>query len=237
MSAQATDTNADRLRKARLAAGFKSAMRAAMTKGWPYSTYAGHENGTRAFSERDALIYGVAFGVSPDYLIGKVTQDLQSGNSKDNPVNTGNLLEIFHAIKRVPLIDNFDLATFERIMIGEDPISPDGKTEPLPSNIKAGTRSVAISVIDDAMASGRPSLGQGDIGFFDPDAEVTTGNIVAASIVGYPAIAFRRFKLMVGLGGKPHFELIPASQDYPAFSSAEHEINLLGRLIGIWSPV
>lgn len=59
---------ADRLRQARLAAGFETATDAADRHGWKYPTYAGHENGARGIKPRDIAKYAVAFGVDPSWL-------------------------------------------------------------------------------------------------------------------------------------------------------------------------
>lgn len=51
-----------RLKDARIAAGFKkSAREAALAFGWPYSTYAAHERGTRTMGRNDAEKYTRAF--------------------------------------------------------------------------------------------------------------------------------------------------------------------------------
>jgi hypothetical protein len=52
---------ADRLRKARIAKGIKSARDAALQFGWSYSTYGSHENGTRGINRPAAERYAKAF--------------------------------------------------------------------------------------------------------------------------------------------------------------------------------
>ncbi|WP_246788745.1 helix-turn-helix transcriptional regulator, partial [Bartonella sp. M0193] len=58
-----------RLREARLKAGFSSATKAADAIGVSHSTYRAHENGQNDFSPEDAAIYGRKFGVSASYLL------------------------------------------------------------------------------------------------------------------------------------------------------------------------
>lgn len=58
----------DRLQDARKAAGYSSARKAALAFGWAYTTYAGHENGSRGFDD-DARNYAQAFNVSLEWLI------------------------------------------------------------------------------------------------------------------------------------------------------------------------
>lgn len=62
------DTQGDRLRKARMLAGFESASDAAHRHGWSVNTYKSNENGNAPFSFRRAKEYGRAFGVRPEWL-------------------------------------------------------------------------------------------------------------------------------------------------------------------------
>ena len=65
-----SDTPADRLRAARLRAGFKKAAEAAAAHEWTLSTYRSHDNGTRGFDKAAAIKYGRAFKVDPSWLLG-----------------------------------------------------------------------------------------------------------------------------------------------------------------------
>lgn len=58
-----------RLREARERAGYKTAADAAEAHGWTYSTYAGHENGSRGLRPEQARAYAEAFGVAPEWLV------------------------------------------------------------------------------------------------------------------------------------------------------------------------
>lgn len=65
----------DRLRDARLKAGYESAAAASARFGWKPTTYAGHENGSREFSVELAETYGRAFRVAPEWiLVGRSSQ-------------------------------------------------------------------------------------------------------------------------------------------------------------------
>lgn len=59
----------ERLREARIAAGFESASDAAREFGWERSTYGHHENGTRPFNVEQAKRYARAFRVNPGWLL------------------------------------------------------------------------------------------------------------------------------------------------------------------------
>jgi len=69
----------DRLRKARMGAGLKSAAIAAEKHHWNYPTYAGHENGSRGFRSETAQTYAKAFKVPLEWLI--------TGDGDLRPVN------------------------------------------------------------------------------------------------------------------------------------------------------
>jgi SOS-response transcriptional repressor LexA len=63
-------SKAERLREARMHAGFSSATEAAERFGWGVSGYRHHENGTRDFGADSARKYGRAFRVKPAWLLG-----------------------------------------------------------------------------------------------------------------------------------------------------------------------
>lgn len=60
---------AERLRQARIAAGFDTARAAARRHGWSVDTYGSHENGTRGLRNAAALRYARAFKVSAGWLL------------------------------------------------------------------------------------------------------------------------------------------------------------------------
>jgi len=59
----------DRLKRARRAAGFRSATAAIERFGWKASTYRAHENGQNNFSADHSRLYAQAFGVSASWLL------------------------------------------------------------------------------------------------------------------------------------------------------------------------
>lgn len=62
------DERHDRLRKARLHAGFTGPGEAAQRFGWLGNTYKSNENGNAPFSFKKAKVYAEAFGVRPEWL-------------------------------------------------------------------------------------------------------------------------------------------------------------------------
>lgn len=63
------DTPADRLKKARIDAGFSSAREAALAMDMKYETYNQHENGTRGFPASRAEVYARRFRVAAEWLL------------------------------------------------------------------------------------------------------------------------------------------------------------------------
>lgn len=59
----------ERLRIARLRAGFTTAKEAAEALGFPVSTYLGHENGSRGFPAKKAFTYARKFKVREQWLL------------------------------------------------------------------------------------------------------------------------------------------------------------------------
>jgi len=62
-------TPGDRLRQARLLAGFKSATKAAAAAGVSESAYRAHENGQNAFTPEQAQQYAALFNCDPVWLL------------------------------------------------------------------------------------------------------------------------------------------------------------------------
>lgn len=90
----------ERLREARLAAGFASAAEAARSLGIAPPTYTHHENGTRDFDEGAARAYARRFGVRPAWLLlGEEPRKRSTPTAEDEASGT---------IRRVPLGQEFD---------------------------------------------------------------------------------------------------------------------------------
>ncbi|MFY9292718.1 MAG: helix-turn-helix transcriptional regulator [Methylorubrum rhodinum] len=68
-----------RLKSARIRAGYKTAREAASQLNIPYGTYSGHESGSRGIKDEELLKYAEFFGVSPAWLsYGHENQTLKS---------------------------------------------------------------------------------------------------------------------------------------------------------------
>lgn len=82
----------ERLKKARLDAGFKTASAAIDKLNWNSSTYRAHENGQNNFKVDHAKLYAEAYGVSPSWLmIGdekKIRQKILPKQLRKKSINT-----------------------------------------------------------------------------------------------------------------------------------------------------
>ena len=74
----------ERLRQARIAAGFATATDAIEYCGWKGSTYRAHENGQNNFKVDDADRYGKAYGVSIALLLIGDDNQSSSNNAKNS---------------------------------------------------------------------------------------------------------------------------------------------------------
>lgn len=85
---------AERLRIARLRAGFETAKEAAVAMGFAVSTYLAHENGSRGYPAKKAAVYARKFKVREQWLLYGVGE---------GPGETGDQkAEIISIIERLP---------------------------------------------------------------------------------------------------------------------------------------
>jgi len=85
---------AERLRIARLRAGFETGKDAALAMGFPVSTYLAHENGSRGYPAKKAEIYARRFRVREQWLL--------YGVGEGPGENGGQKAEIINIIDHLP---------------------------------------------------------------------------------------------------------------------------------------
>ena len=129
----------ERLKSARIAAGYAVASDAARAFGWPISTYLGHENGDRSPSRAAAQKYAAAFRIRAGYLLygeGMSSEPTGvSGRSQGRPpLEEERVAHVFSALLQMfrPDISLEDALLWTRAALvrarqPEDPaIAPDG---------------------------------------------------------------------------------------------------------------
>ncbi|MEG8021821.1 hypothetical protein [Sphingomonas aerolata] len=91
------DVMAERLREARVQAGYASAAAAAAAFGFGVSTLTSHENGTRGYDIDAAVRYGRAFKVNPGRLLGLDTIDTPAFRMPREPASK--MIEVIGAVE------------------------------------------------------------------------------------------------------------------------------------------
>ena len=89
---------AERLRIARLRAGYATGKEAAEALGFPVSTYLGHENGSRGYPAKKAEIYARKFKVREQWLLYGVGEG--PGHNGDQNAEIINILDHLPPLKR-----------------------------------------------------------------------------------------------------------------------------------------
>lgn len=103
---------AERLRIARLRAGFETAKEAAEALGFPVSTYLGHENGSRGISAKKAEIYARKYKVREQWLLYGV------GPGPGSEQN-GETAEIIDIVEHLPPIRRAEAIRILRVLAGD----------------------------------------------------------------------------------------------------------------------
>lgn len=188
---------AERLRQARIKAGYRFASEAANALGIVASTYRAHENGQNEFELAEAEFYGRKFNVDPFWLLrGANRQDPASGATPLSPVTGidvpngtigGNLIG---QGKKIPVFGQaVGGVDGEFIMNGN--VLYEVMAPPILSEISGA---YAVSVSGDSMS---PRYEDGEICFVDPKRWVRKGDYVIAQIRleegGAPLAYVKRF--------------------------------------------
>ncbi len=198
---------AQRLRKARVNAGYPSALAASNAHGWAQKTYSDHEGGRRHFRHM-AEMYKNAFNLSDKYFVG----------AEDEPL-TATVAQIDFTS-----IPGNSLAKLIRAK---------GKT-PL-ALCKSSPECFSITNIDRAMTSQEtPRFLPNDILIFDPRATIRAGDYVLAWIDGHEEPIFRLF-YPKGKDGAVYQALNPSIQELKI--SKRDQWRILARLQFLVRPV
>lgn len=103
---------AERLRIARLRAGFETGKEAAEAMGFPVSTYLSHENGSRGYPAKKAAIYARKFKVREQWLLYGVGEG--PGGNGDKNAEIINILDHLPPLKRAEAIGYLKALANER---------------------------------------------------------------------------------------------------------------------------
>ena len=103
---------AERLRIARLRAGFATGKEAAEALGFPVSTYLSHENGSRGISAKRAVTYARKYKVREQWLLYGVGAGPGSEKGDDTA-------EIVNLTERLPPLRRAEALRILRVLAGE----------------------------------------------------------------------------------------------------------------------
>jgi hypothetical protein len=103
---------AERLRIARLRAGFETGNAAAEALGIPVSTYLGHENGSRGITVKQAEVYARKYKVREQWLL----YGVGAGPGTEQGGETAEIVDI---IERLPPLRRSEALRILRVLAGE----------------------------------------------------------------------------------------------------------------------
>jgi phage repressor protein C with HTH and peptisase S24 domain len=171
----------DRLKKARVDAGFRYASDAANAMGLVASTYRAHENGQNDFNFEEAQVYAKKFGVDPLWLM---HGDLHSANGNSVTAASPEPFELPNAIigdkitgigRKIPVYGQaVGGVDGEFLMNGN--ILYEVMAPPVLSHISGA---YGVSISGESMS---PRYEDGEIAFVDPRRRVKKGDYVIAQI-------------------------------------------------------
>lgn len=174
-----------RLRKARMDAGFTTAKAAAEALGMAASTYSAHENGQNDFDLDVAQVYARKFNSDAFYLLTGASQPSKITVAGDlRPSNIIPLREIPNAEIREPVMtDGSKIPVYGQAVGGVDgEFIMNGSIlfeVMAPPNLSKISGAYAVSVAGDSM---HPRYDDGEIAFVDPLRRVKKGDYVVAQI-------------------------------------------------------
>ena len=213
---------AERLRRARINAGFERASEAARRFGWSYSRYMNYENGERAVPPKQAILYASAYGVTVDYIyFGK----------RDNLNQIDGTQALFsRMVRRIPLVALENMSELKRIASGLEPATA---TVPVSSRESIPDRGIFVEINDKSMSNSRESVSfePGDKVLIDLDATPTPSDFVLALVPSEQTALFRLYR-EVGRAedGSIIVDLVPLN---PNFRTVRISSAGPGQIIGV----
>jgi hypothetical protein len=177
---------AERLRRARLHAGFERAADAVRKFGWNYSRYMNYENGVRAIPPKQAILFASAFSVTIDFIY----------FGKDDIINRAETPRgVFSTmVRRFPLVQLENMAEIQRIASGLEPML--AAAVPVSHDGALPERSIFIEIQDKSMSNPNEpvSFEPGDKAMIDLNASPAPGDFVLALVPEEGEALFRLYR-------------------------------------------
>jgi hypothetical protein len=177
---------AQRLRRARLHAGFERAADAVRKFEWNYSRYMNYENGVRAIPPKQAIRFASAFSVTIDFIY----------FGKDDSISeTETMRGLFPAaVRRIPLVQLENMTEIQRIASGFE--SKLAAAVPVSHDAALPERAIFIEIQDKSMSNPNEpvSFEPGDKAMIDLDALPAPADFVLAIVPEERAALFRLYR-------------------------------------------
>jgi transcriptional regulator with XRE-family HTH domain len=177
---------AERLRRARISAGFERASDAARRFGWSYSRYMNYENGERSVPPKQAILFAAAYSVTVDYIYFGKGDILKQGEGP-NALSS-------RMVRRIPLFALENMSELKRIAEGLEASSaaalPVSGDEPFPE------RCIFVEINDTSMSHPREVLSfePGDKALIDLNAKPSPSDFVLAIVPEERTALFRLYR-------------------------------------------
>lgn len=211
----------DRLRQARIKAGFPTAAAAAEGLGFVIATYQAHENGNRNFKIADANRYATAFKVRLDWLLtgkGDMRGRGVPSSAGANPIADPEM----HA---VPLIDYVVAGSWRGITTD---YARGAGMRMLYTAQPLGKGAFALTVTGRSM---EPDFHEGDDIIVDPSIRPRPGDLVVAKRGDDPEATFKRYRPRGLRDGRDTVELTPLNPDYPSIMIDDMSGTIVGVMV------
>jgi transcriptional regulator with XRE-family HTH domain len=214
---------AERLRRARIDAGFERASDATRRFGWSYSRYMNYENGERAVPPKQAILFASAYGVTVDYIYfgkGDFPHETQGAHGLSSRM-----------VRRVPLLALENMSELKRIASGQEPAF--AVSVPISSHEAFPGRCIFIEISDKSMSHpGEPiSFEPGDKALIDLDATPSPSDFVLAIVPEERTALFRLYREVERADdGSIVAELVPLN---PHFRTVRIATSTPGQIIGV----
>lgn len=185
-TAEEVKSIAERLREARIHAGFERATEAVRRFGWNYSRYMNYENGERAIPPKQAILFASAFGVTVDYIYfgkGDIINQMERTQSITSRI-----------VRRIPLVGLENITELQRIASGFEPML--AATIPVSSEETLPERAIFIEIQDKSMSNANEpvSFEPGDHAMIDLDARPAPADFVLALVPEEGRALFRLYR-------------------------------------------
>ncbi|MGO9546399.1 MAG: helix-turn-helix domain-containing protein [Rhodomicrobium sp.] len=214
---------AERLRSARIHAGFERATEAVRKFGWNYSRYMNYENGERAIPPKQAILFASAFSVTVDYIYFGKGDILKRGE-----LTPGISSKI---VRRIPLVGLENIAELQRISSGFEPML--AVTIPVSGDDALPERAIFIEIHDKSMSNpSEPiSFEPGDNAMIDLEAVAAPADFVLALVPEEGKALFRLYREVGRAGdGSMIADLVPLN---PNFRTIRISNASPGQIIGV----